>query len=126
MKFHAVWTEPFNRSVILLAVLLLTSLLSLQASRAATLGVVTAIDRAAGELAIDGQAYTVDSFSQIKQKNTSEDEETAAWYSLTIGDYVIYDARDGRIRSLRREAADFLDRPSARPLDPGSIAPESR
>src|SRR6056297_1246826 len=126
MRCHAVWTKPSSRNVMLLVCLLLASLLSTQASRAATLGVVTAIDRAAGELAIDGQVYRVDSFSEVRQSNAAGEEEVAAWYSLNKGDYVIYSVEGDRIKSLRRETADSLDVPPRRPLDLGSDAPEER
>ncbi|MEQ8516254.1 MAG: hypothetical protein RIC38_11665 [Chromatocurvus sp.] len=126
MKFHAVCTRPPNRSLLLIAVLLFSPFLSLTAAQAATLGVVTAIDRTAGKLAIDGQTYRVDSFSEVKQTAASGAEEVAAWYSLNVGDYVIFDAGAGRIKSLRREAADSLDVPAQRPLDLGSVAPAER
>ena len=126
MTLHAVWKKPSERNVILLALLMLSFLLHAQASRAATLGMVTAIDRAAGELSIDGQVYRVDSFSKVKQTNAAGEEEVAAWYSLNIGDYLIFDVEGNRIKSLRREAPDSLDLPARQPLKPGADAVEGR
>lgn len=130
MTFHAVCTKPSRPSATLAAAALLAAcLLSLfqpLASHAATLGVITAIDRKANELAIDGQTYRVDSFSEVRQTGGDGTEEVAAWYSLNVGDYVVFDARDGRIKSLRRESADSLDPPRGRPIDPGATVLEER
>jgi hypothetical protein len=106
--------------------MLIIVLFPLLAAQAATLGVVTGIDRKAGELQIDGQAYKIDSFSQVRQTATSGDEEVAAWYSLQEGDYVVFDARDGRITTLRREAADGVDRPAGRPTPLGDSTVQER
>lgn len=120
MSTHAVCTNPSNRSVFLVALLLLVTLQGPLTAQAATLGVITAVDRAGGTLAIDGQVYRVDSFSAVKQADASGNEEVAAWFSLSVGDYVIYDAQDDRISSLRREVADSLDLPAGRPIESGT------
>lgn len=123
MRSHAVCTNPSNYSPILVILLLLVLFLPTAPLKASTLGTITALNRAAGELAIDGQVYSVDSFSEIKQKNTNDAEETAAWYSLNVGDYVIFESEGKRIRSLRRETADSLDLPAGMPSSIDSIRP---
>ncbi|GEM_PF-2000319 len=127
MTLHAVRITPstpnVNRGIWLLVALAITLAAS---ARAATLGVITDIDRRAGELSIDGQTYMIDSFSEVKQTTADGAEETAAWFSLDVGDYVIFDARNGRITGLRREAAESLDRPPGRPLDVDNLTPQER
>lgn len=130
MTFHAVYTKPSQPSVMFMVttvfVALLLAFFQPLTSRAATLGVITAIDRSANELAIDGQTYRVDSFSEVRQTGGSGAEDVAAWYSLNVGDYVVFDAQNGRIKSLRRETADSLDLPRGRPLELGTVAPAGR
>lgn len=126
MTFHAVCTNPSNRSIIGVALLLVSALLFVAAPRAATLGVITATDRVAGTLAIDGEVYKVDSFSDVKQADASGNEEVAAWFSLNVGDWVIYEAQNGRIRRLHRQPADSLDRPPGHPIEAGSVVPMER
>jgi hypothetical protein len=126
MKIHAVCINPSRRGIHRLAAVALIALVPVLAARAATLGTVTGIDRKAGELQIDGQAYKIDSFSQVRQTATSGDEEVAAWYSLQQGDYVVFDAENGRITTLRREAADGVDRPAGRPTPLGDSTVQER
>jgi hypothetical protein len=116
MRFHAVCTKPSVRSVILAASLVFMPFVALQSAYAETLGMITAINRAKGEIAINGQAYRMGSGSEVKSATGEGSYEVATWYSLKVGEYVVFDVAGDRIKSLRREAVDGLDLPAGGPV----------
>ena len=102
-----------------------TSIASMGAS-AETLGRVTDVDSANGEIVIDGQLFQIASGESARLTADGVATSNADLSSLKVGDFILFSEKSGQITSLRRPQPGSMDLPAGSPIEPANVSPRER
>ena len=108
--------------VLATTVFMFAGLLATPASIAETLGQVTAVERNPNAVVIGGERFRVSAATRLFEVTESSGEETViTWQSISVGDFVLYEANGAVLKTLQRMNPAAIDAapPSPLQIDPG-------